>query len=127
MGADIENKSAGNVLSFAEGAARRAERLPGAAAELQALLAIYEQMIALLRETDDAGLDILTDAMVVSLVRARGTLQDGCDEASCRDMVKELRAGLRETPRTLRSLLPGLGPRLGESIEHKLGIQFAKY
>ena len=111
----------GNVLSFAGGAARRAN------AELRELLHVYDQLIALLREADNDSLDILTDSIVLSVVRCRETLAAGCDDEAVLRMIKELRAGLHETPRTLRSLLPGLGPRLGESLEHKLGIQFARY
>lgn len=111
----------GNVLSFSGGAARRTQ------AELQALLHVYDQLIALLRETDNDSLDTLTDSIVLSVVRCRASLAGGCDQEAVQRMVKELRAGLHETPRTLRSLLPGLGPRLGESLEHKLGIQFLAY
>ena len=110
-----------NVLSFAGGAARRSN------AELMELLHVYDQLIALLRETDNDSLDILTDSIVLSVVRCRATLADGCDEDTVLRMIKELRAGLHETPRTLRSLLPGLGARLGESLEHKLGISFPAY
>ena len=110
-----------NVLSFAGGAAKRSN------AELRELLHVYDQLIALLRETDNDSLDALTDSIVLSVVRCRENLAEGCDEESVLRMVKELRAGLHETPRTLRSLLPGLGPRLGESLEHKLGIQFSGY
>jgi hypothetical protein len=120
-GAEEASLPQGNVLSFSGGAARRTQ------AELQALLHVYDQLIALLRETDNDSLDTLTDSIVLSVVRCRETLAAGCNEESVLRMVKELRAGLHETPRTLRSLLPGLGPRLGESLEHKLGIQFAKY
>ncbi|HWV17262.1 MAG TPA: hypothetical protein VNZ68_01640 [Rhodocyclaceae bacterium] len=110
-----------NVLSFAGGAARRNN------AELRELLQVYDQLIALLRETDNDSLDILTDSILLSVVRCREVLAGGCDDEAVLRMVKELRAGLHETPRTLRSLLPGLGPRLGESLEHRLGIQFARY
>lgn len=111
----------GNVLSFAGGAAKRTN------AELRELLHVYDQLIALLRETDNDSLDALTDSILMSVVHCRENLASGCDEETVMRMVKELRANLHETPRTLRSLLPGLGPRLGESLEHKLGIQFAKY
>lgn len=120
-GAEGAASPQGNVLSFSGGAARRTQ------AELQALLHVYDQLIALLRETDNDSLDTLTDSIVLSVVRCRESLAGGCDEETVLRMLKELRAGLHETPRTLRSLLPGLGPRLGESLEHKLGIQFLAY
>jgi hypothetical protein len=118
---DATAASHGNVLSFAGGAARRAN------VELKELLHVYDQLIALLRETDNDSLDILTDSIVLSVVRCRETLAVGCDDETVMRMIKELRAGLHETPRTLRSLLPGLGPRLGESLQHKLGISFLAY
>lgn len=118
---DTQDTSQSNVLSFAAGAARRNN------AELGELLRVYDQLIALLRETDNDSLDILTDSIVLSVVRCREMLACGCDDGSIQRMVRELRAGLHETPRTLRSLLPGLGPRLGESLEHRLGIQFLAY
>lgn len=117
----VEGAGESNVLSFADGAAKRH------AAELHALLGVYDRLIALLRETDNDGLDLLTDSMVVTVVRCREVLAEACDEVAMTGMTKELRAGLHEFPRTLRSLLPGLGARLGESLEHKLGIQFAQY
>lgn len=119
--ADAQDTSHSNVLSFASGTARRKN------AELGELLRVYDQLIALLRETDNDSLDILTDSIVLSVVRCREMLACGCDDETTQRMVRELRAGLHETPRTLRSLLPGLGPRLGESLEHRLGIQFARY
>lgn len=95
--------------------------------QLQELLITYDQLISLLRETDDEGLDALTDSIVESVVRCRRALAAGLDETAGQKMLKDMRAGLREIPRTLRALLPGLGPRLGESIEHKLGIRFGSY
>jgi hypothetical protein len=117
----VKNPQNNNVLSF-----QRASQHT-AAAEVDALLAIYDQLIALLRETDDDGLDALTDSLVVSVVRCREALAKGIDEKTGREMVKEMREGLRQIPQTLRSLLPGLGPRLGESMEQKLGIRFSGY
>lgn len=118
---EAQDSPQSNVLSFAGGAARRSN------AELRDLLQVYDQLIALLRETDNDSLDILTDSILLSVVRCREVLSAGCDDETVLRMVRELRAGLHETPRTLRSLLPGLGPRLGESLEHRLGIQFARY
>jgi hypothetical protein len=80
-----------------------------------------------LRETYDEGLDVLTDSLVVLVVRCRDALASGIDEEAGVALLKEMKAELRQMPRTLRSILPGIGPRLGESIEHKLGIQFASY
>lgn len=95
--------------------------------ELKELLAVYDRLIDLLRETYDEGLDLLTDSLVMSAVRCREALASGIEEKSGREMVKEMREELRQMPRTLRSLLPGIGPRLGESLEQKLGIQFSSY
>lgn len=116
-----EGRTESNVLSFAGGAAKRVS------AELGELLRVYDRLISLLRETDNDGLDMLTDSMVMSVVRCREALASDCDDAAALRIKLDLQSGLREMPRTLRSLLPGLGPRLGESLEHKLGIQFSRY
>jgi len=96
-------------------------------AELRELLVVYDQLIGLLRETDNDSLDILTDSLVMLVVRCREALKTGMEDRTALELVKEMRAELRQTPKTLRSLLPGIGPRLGESLEYKLGIQFLKY
>lgn len=116
--------SGNNVLPFRRKPVPPEQTTTG---QLQALLLIYDRLIALLRETDDDGLDALADSLVAMVVRCRAALGDGMDEAAARICLKEMRAGLHEIPRTLRALLPGLGPRLGESMERKLGIQFALY
>ncbi len=95
--------------------------------ELNELLSVYARLIPLLRETDDEGLDIFTDSLVVLVVRCREALATGVDDKTGLELVKEMKDELRQFSRTLRSLLPGIGPRLGESIEWKLGIQFARY
>jgi hypothetical protein len=98
-----------------------------AAVELRELLIVYDRLIELLRVTCDEGVDLLTDNLVMSAVHCREALASGVDETSGREMVKEMREELRQLPRSLRSLLPGIGPRLAESLEQKLGIQFSSY
>lgn len=122
----IKNTDGNNVLPFKR-AEKRTPAAKTAVAELTELLITYDHLIALLRETSDEGLDNLADSVVRSVVRCREALANGIDEAACQKLVTEMRAGLHEFPRILRSLLPGLGPRLGESMERKLGIQFSKY
>lgn len=120
--------SENNVLPFKRVTKSESQsQLQALASELGELLGIYERLIALLRETDDEGLDTLTDGMVMAVVRCREILAAGLEEMPAQEMVKEMRGELHQMPRTLRSLLPGIGPRLGESIEHKLGIQFSAY
>ena len=115
-----------NVLAF-----KRVEKpqtpIQKMAPELRELLAVYDQLIALLRETDDDSLDGLADSFVNYVVRCREALLNGVEEAAGQALLKDMRAGLREFPSILRTLLPGLGPRLGESMQHKLGIQFSSY
>lgn len=98
-----------------------------AALELKSMLNIYERLIALLEETYDEGLDILTDSLTAITKRCREVLAQGDVETAGRQMVLQMREGLREFPQTLRALLPGIGPRLGESLQHKLGIQFSRF
>jgi hypothetical protein len=121
-----KNITASNVLPFKHVAKQSAPK-DMAASELKELLSVFDHLIVLLRETDDDGIDSFTDELVMAVVRCREALASGVDETTAQIMLKEMRDELRAFPRTLRSLLPGIGPRLGESMEHKLGIQFSKY
>lgn len=98
--------------------------------ELKSLLGIYEQLIGLLNEGCDEGLEILTESLAALTVRCRAVLSGemvaGAEQAR-QQMLVQMREGLREFPQTLRSLLPGIGPRLGESLQHRLGIQFSRF
>jgi len=125
-----EKKSEGsNVLLFRPVPKRTSSKAQTAElhAELRELLAVYDQLIGLLRETDNESLDILTDSLVMMVVRCRDALKTGMDDGTALELVKEMRTELRQTPKTLRSLLPGIGPRLGESLQYKLGIEFSNY
>lgn len=119
-----DHREDNNVLPF-----KRVTRLPPTTtvSDLHQLLIIYDHLVALLRDTDDEGLDALTDSIVISLVEWREAMTRGLEEAASHKILQEMREGLRQFPRNLRSILPGLGARLGESIQHKLGIQFAEY
>jgi hypothetical protein len=121
-----KNINPSNVLAFKRIAKQDAPK-DVAASELKELLPVFDQLIVLLRETDDEGIDSFTDELVMAVVRCREALENGMDEQTAQAMLKEMRDELRAFPRTLRSLLPGIGPRLGESMEYKLGIQFSKY
>lgn len=116
----------GKVLSFKRPAQRTAPAT-SAASELNAMLVVYERLIRLLRETYDEGLDGLADSLVLAVVRCKESLAGGMPEEAAQKMLAEMRAGLRQMPQTLRALLPGIGPRLGESLEYKLGIQFSRF
>lgn len=119
-----DHREGSNVLPF-----KRVTRSPPSTtvSDLHELLIVYDHLIALLRETDDEGLDALTDSIVISLVEWREAMNRGLDDAVGQKILQEMREGLRQFPRNLRSILPGLGARLGESMQHKLGIQFAEY
>jgi hypothetical protein len=121
-----KNIKASNVLPFKRVADRTTPK-DTAASELKELIPVFDHLIVLLRETDDEGIDAFTDELVMAVVRCREALANGMDETAAQTMLKEMRDELRAFPRTLRSLLPGIGPRLGESMEYKLGIQFSKY
>lgn len=115
-----------NVLPFKR-VAKPAPPKESATPELRELLAVYDRLIALLRETDDDSLHALTDNLVRLVVHCRDEMKNDAGNDALWELVKELRKELREMPQTLRSLLPGIGPRLGESIQQKLGIQFGNY
>lgn len=112
-----------NVLPFK----RLTKPTDAVIAELHALLDVYDRLISLLRDTDGDGLDLLADALVRTAVHCRESLSKGLDDGAGEILIKEMRTGLREIPQTLRAMFPGLGPRLGESFQHKLGVQFTSY
>ncbi len=120
-----KSKQGGNVLPF-KPRTERAVQQSTAVENLRVILPIYDHLIVLLRETYDEGIDAYTDELVVSVVRCREELARGMNDQIAQAMLQEMREELRRFPRTLRSLLPGIGPRLGESIEWKLGIQFSR-
>ncbi|RBA25636.1 hypothetical protein [Herminiimonas fonticola] len=124
----VNNTEGNNVLPFKRGI-KGTSASPAAMAvtELNEMLIIYDHLIALLRETDNGDLDVLTDSIVGTVVRCRENLTSGIDDVTGPKMAKEMRDGLHQIPGVLRSILPGLGARLGESIERKLGVQFSKY
>jgi len=123
----IANNSHGsNVLPFKR-PVKRAFSGPTPATELRKVLIIYDQLIGLLRETYDDGLDYFADGLVGMVVRCREGLTNGMSDEEAEKMLREMRDELHHFPRNLRSILPGIGPRLGESLEYKLGIQFAEY
>jgi transposase len=124
-----KNPDRSNVLLFRPVPKRTSSKARTAElhSELRELLAVYDQLIGLLRETDSESLDILTDSLVMLVVRSREALKTKADDRTVLELVKEMRSELRQTPKTLRSLLPGIGPRLGESLQYKLGIEFSKY
>ncbi|MGV3742886.1 MAG: hypothetical protein ACO1NO_11315 [Burkholderiaceae bacterium] len=121
-----KNTKASNVLPFKRAAKHDAPKNT-AASELKELIPVFDHLIVLLRETDDDCIDSFTDELVMAVVRCREALANGVEDTQAQVMLKEMRDELRAFPRTLRSLLPGIGPRLGESLEYKLGIQFSKY
>jgi hypothetical protein len=121
-----KHPEASNVLPFIR-ATKPATSVKSAITELEALLEVYDRLIALLREGDNEGLDTLTDSILSSVIDCRAALSSGMSEGTAQMKVREMRAGLHEIPQVLRALLPGLGARLGESLEHKLGIQFFSY
>ncbi len=122
-----ENSTEGsNVLPFKR-VVKRPTAVKSPSSQLNDLLIVYDQMIVLLRETYDEGLDSFADSLVVSVVHCREMLDEGIDGDSGTKLVRKMSAGLHEIPQILRSLLPGIGPRLGESLERKLGVQFSKF
>jgi hypothetical protein len=120
----FKNMNDNKVLPFT-----RVDRVDSAAlaSELRDLLVVYDKLTNLLRETYDEGLDLLTDNLVMSAVRCREALASGIEKKNGQAMTKEMRDELRQLPRSLRSLLPGIGPRLVESLEQKLGIRFSSF
>lgn len=124
-----KNPEGSNILLFRRAPKKISTRSKVATLsfELRELLDVYDRLIGLLRETDNDSLDLLTDSLVILVVRCREALKAGLDDGTALELLREMQSELRQTPKTLRSLLPGIGPRLGESLEYKLGIQFSKF
>ena len=97
------------------------------ALELKAMLIVYDRLISFLSESCDEGVDILTDSLSRSAARCREIVAGVMEENVGQEMMRQMRDELREIPMTLRSLLPGIGPRLCESLESKLGVQFSRF
>ena len=91
------------------------------------MLIVYDRLISSLSESGDESVELLTDSLSRSASRCRkigaGVMEENVRQA----MMRQMREELREIPTTLRSLLPGIGPRLCESLESKLGIQFSRF
>lgn len=121
----LKNPEGNNVLNF-QRTADTVQTREAVKAELRTLLHIYERLIALLREADDDGLDYMADQMIICVVQCRRILEDKVAERMLRKKLTAMREELRQMPQTLRSLLPGIGPRLSESLECKLGVQFTQ-
>lgn len=124
MSEDIRSDS--NVLPFKR-PVKRSGPDPVLTRELGKLLIVYDQLISLLREAYDDELDSYTDGLLQMVVRCRQGLKETMDDDTAQRTLRDMRAELYQFPRNLRSLLPGIGPRLSESLEYKLGIQFASY
>lgn len=120
------NMKSDNVLPFKR-PLNQEQPTETAIRDLKEVLNVYERLIALLRETYDEGLDYFTDGLVEAVVQCRQALASGMDEKTGQEMLKQMKEELRQIPTTLRSMLPGIGPRLGESMEHKLGIRFSSF
>ena len=97
------------------------------ALELKVLLLIYDRLIAVLRESCDDEVDLLSASLTMLSSRCREALENSVEDKEGREMMTQMRSELRQFPQTLRSLLPGIGPRWCESLENQLGIQFAKF
>ncbi|WP_293779528.1 hypothetical protein [uncultured Oxalicibacterium sp.] len=122
----IKNTDGSNVLPFRR-PLKPALPAPTPAADLAKLLILYDRLIALLRDTYDDGLDYFTDGLLALVIECRERLEAGMENEEAEKMLRDMRHELHMFPRNLRAILPGIGPRLGESLEYKLGIQFAEY
>ena len=96
-------------------------------AKLHGLVAIYEQLVSLLRETGDERLVALADSAGRSLAQLNEMLASEVDAKTGREMLKGLRQGLREMPKLLASIVPECGARLVSEFEDKLGYRFFDY
>lgn len=89
--------------------------------KIQNLVAVYEQLINLMKEANDDQLTHFIESTVQSLSQLKQMLAVGVDPKISREMLKGLRQGLRETPELLASITPELGAKLVAELEIRLG------
>lgn len=94
--------------------------------KIQNLVAVYEQLINLMEEANDARLTNFIESTVQSLSQLKQMLADGIDPRMGREMLKGLRQGLRETPELLASITPELGAKLVAEFEIRLGRKLSE-
>lgn len=85
------------------------------------MVEVYEQLIKLLKETNDARLTNFIESTVQSLSQLKQMLAVGVDQRIGREMLKGIRQGLRETPELLASITPELSTKLVAEFEIRLG------
>lgn len=85
------------------------------------LVAVYEQLIELLKEANDARLTNFIESTVQSLSQLKQMLAAEINPKIGREMLKGIRQGLRETPELLASISPELSTKLVAEFEIRLG------
>lgn len=85
------------------------------------LVAVYEQLIELLKEANDARLTNFIESTVQSLSQLKQMLAVEINPKIGREMLKGIRQGLRETPELLASISPELSTKLVAEFEIRLG------
>lgn len=84
-------------------------------------VAVYEQLIELLKEANDARLTNFIESTVQSLSQLKQMLAAEINPKIGREMLKGIRQGLRETPELLASISPELSTKLVAKFEIRLG------
>lgn len=89
--------------------------------KIQNLVAVYEQLISLMKEANDVRLTNFIESTAQSLSQLKQMLADGIDPKIGREILKGVRQGLRETPELLASIAPELSTKLMVEFETRLG------
>ena len=91
------------------------------------LVEVYEQLIKLLKETNDARLTNFIESTVQSLSQLKQMLAVEIDSKIGREMLKGIRQGLRELPELLTAITPELSPKLMAEFEVRLGRKLSDF
>lgn len=94
--------------------------------KIQNLVTVYEELINLMKETNDARLANFIESTAQSLSQLKQMLAVGVDPRVGREMLKGLRQGLRETPELLASITPELSTKLVAEFEIRLGRKLSE-
>ena len=85
------------------------------------MVEVYEQLITLLKETNDARLTDFIESTVKSLSQLKQMLAVEINPKIGREMLKGIRQGLRELPELLASITPELSTKLVAEFEIRVG------
>lgn len=95
--------------------------------KIDLLVAIYEQLISLMKNVGDTRLIVLVEAAIKSLEQLKQIRAVPTDDKTTRAMLTGLKQGLREMPKLLASIVPDSHLKLVPEFEKSLGKKFSDF